>query len=371
VLSDMAKCYRVAANGNNENDGALLMTATPKSDASADGDRPPAASQLEGACLSIVTLPHPWPPRAPVILFRNEALTLVAESTGCLTAQVTAGDEVFRFTSCRLILSKDAPTTTNIGASWRLPAIMNVVVGRNIVLSTEDQSQVPPEVHVVSGVPNDVRDFSKENIAALEGRRRRLERVGQKPGRRSGGKEYAFQALQDEHRQISDLLDHIRRGQTYHVPGLLARVRLLIADRSQMPLLQMCAAMIGEPLIVYVPPITTGKQPWPDATLGSIVYAISATTADMTKNPADLDFWLQSRAMQVKGQLLNQGDLLWALGSTVGAHLDLNVHPSVDLLRSWNSEVEGVSLDFFIQYVCAVARVIMELSGRILLRTPK
>jgi hypothetical protein len=64
-----------------------------------------------------------------------------------------------------------------------------------------------------------------------------------------------------------------------------------------------------------VPPITTGKQPWADATLGSIVYAISATAADMTKNSADLDFWLQSRAMRVKGQLLNQRRCTCSSGS--------------------------------------------------------
>jgi hypothetical protein len=335
------------------------------------GDKPATPSQLEGTFLSIVTLPYPWPPRACTILFRNDALTLAAEPTGCLSTQVTAGGEAFRFTSCRLILSDDAPTTTNIGVSWRLPAAMNMIVGQNIVFSTEEPNLVPPEVRVTSGIPKDERDFSKENAEALEARRARLARVGQKPGRRSGGKEYAFQALHDEHRQISDLLDLIDRGQTYHVPGLLGRLRVLIADKNQMPLLQMCAAMINKPLIVYVPPITTLKTPWPDASLASIVYAISSTATDMTKNPTDLDFWLQSRAMQVNGKMLNQGELLWTMGSTVGAHLDPNVHPSVDLLRGWNSELEGVSLDFFIQYVCAVARVIRELSEHLLSRNPK
>jgi hypothetical protein len=56
-----------------------------------------------------------------------------------------------------------------------------------------------------------------------------------------------------------------------------------------------------------------------DANLVSMVYAITSSATEITKNQADLDFWLQSRAMQVKGKLLNQGDLLWALGSTVGA----------------------------------------------------
>jgi hypothetical protein len=51
------------------------------------------------------------------------------------------------------------------------------------------------------------------------------------------------------------------------------------------------------------------------ASAHSIVYAISATAADMTKNSADLDFWLQSRAMRVKGQLLNQRRCTCSSGS--------------------------------------------------------
>jgi hypothetical protein len=243
---------------------------------------------------------------------------------------------------------------------------MNMIVGRTIVISTEDNSVVLSEATITSGIPKDVRDYSKQNAEAVSKRRDRFAGSQPRPGRRRASNDAAFEALRMELRQITDLLSLIDQGNVDHVPGILARLRMTIAEGDPMPLLQMCAAMVNRPLVVYVPPITTSTKPLRSANLESIVYAISSIPTQLTKNAADLDVWLDSRAAQLKEQVLSQRKLLEHLGNTIGAHYAIDVHPMADLLRSWKSGIDGVDLDFLIRYVCSVAHVISELIPQIL-----
>jgi hypothetical protein len=325
----------------------------------------------EGSFLSILVFPWPWPPTARQIWVQHGVLTIAAEPEGCLTAEVASDGQVFKFTSCRLIVTHEQ-TTTNIGLSWKLPGIMNMIIGKTIgktiVISSESASLVPLEATITSGIPNDLRDFSKENAAKVQERHDAWARSHPKSGRRRAGEDEAFEALRQEHQQIGALLKLIDEGNIHHVPGLLARLRMVIAQEQPMPLLQLCAAMIDESLIIFVPPISSSKDPRQGVDLESLVYAISPVATGMTKNAADLDLWLDSRAAQYNGKIHSQREVINHLGNTAGAHFDIDVHPTVDMLRSWKSGINDATLDYLILYVCTVARVTEELIGHVLAR---
>jgi hypothetical protein len=326
---------------------------------------PSKDSALEGHFLSILVFPWPWPPASRQKWVQKEALTIFAETTGHLTVEITAQTQVCKFTSCRLIVSH-GQTTTNVGVSWKLPELVNMIVGKTFVISTEDASVVPSETTVISGVPGGERNFSEENAKKLKKRHDTLAGSQPVPGRRRGGKEEAFEALRQEYQQITELLKLIDQGGgTDNVPGLLSRIRMVIAQGRPMPLLQLCAAMIDEPLIVYVPPITADRKPQEGAG-DSFVYAISLVATDLTKNAADLDLWLDSRAAQYDEKIHSQREVINHLGNTIGSHFDLDIHPTVEMLRSWRTGIDGVDLNFLVRYACTLGYITKELISHVL-----
>jgi hypothetical protein len=157
------------------------------------------ALMSQGTILLIMTFPWPWPcPTRTQVVQRGPA-TIFAEPNGSLTVQIATDEEVFEFQSCELIF--DDQTSTNVGVSWKLPGSVNMIVGQTIVLSTDHGELVPAEARIATGVPNDIRDFSKENAEALARRRdafagyvadRKL-----KTGRRDATTGEIFDALQN------------------------------------------------------------------------------------------------------------------------------------------------------------------------------
>lgn len=317
-------------------------------------------------------LPWPWPSSTPTTIAERGPLKVFTCPDGRLTIDIVERQSAFQFKTCRLLLSE--PTGTFIAVSWQLPQTINMIVGQTIVLSTEQS--VPPEVRIASGIPHDTRDFSKENTEALKVRydtmvgsraQRRL-----KPNRRAVTTAELFEELENIQREITDLLNLIIQGKPYHVRALLRVLRSAITDIKDKPLpvLQLCAATINAPLIVYAPPVSAIKHPWPIPGLEFVAHLISAIPTPLARNNVDLDVWLESRAIQSAEILLNQKELITKLANSVGSHFDLHVPREVDMLHGWKSDIDGVDHDFLIRYTVAVATTIRDIISPILAAKP-
>jgi hypothetical protein len=291
-----------------------------------------------------------------------------------LTVQIATGEQTFSFQTCRLVF--DGQTSTNVGVSWNLRRAVSMIVGKTIVLSAEESSLVPAEVHIPSEVPNDVRDFSDQNADALIKRRDAFARYRAEKkftvGRRDATADEIIDALRRAQQQITELLNLVGKGEVDHVDGLLRLLRLTIADRTAepLPLLQLCAAMTDAPLIVFAPPITALKDPLPMAGVETVAFPISAVATDLLKNAVDLDVWLESRAAQLHGRVLRQRELINNIANTIAAHFDTQVRAETDMLRSWKSGISGVDLDFVLHYAVAISAAVRDIGISILAGRP-
>ncbi len=242
-----------------------------------------------------------------------------------------------------------------------------MIVGTTIVFSTEDPNIVPTQAAITGVIPNDIEDFSLQNDRAVAKRISTLGGTHPKPRRRRRTKDEMFSALRDELNQISDLLDHIDRREIYHLPGLASRLRLLIAEGDPMPLLQTSAAFVNRPLTVYVPPIgKLDRREVGDIGLLSVALTVSTTPTGVARNAADLDVWLETLAARIDGRLSSQREMIKQIGNTIGSHVDLDAHPTIDALRKIKSGVEGAELEMLVGYLASLARVSKKLIADIL-----
>ena len=328
----------------------------------------------EGIVRLMLTFPSPWPCPARTTLVEREGVAILAEPDGSLTVRLGSGGEVVEFQSSRLIF--DGPTSTNVGVCWKLPGSVDMIVGQTIVLSADHVELVPAEARIKSGVPNDTRDFSDENAAALARRRERLARYEAdktpRKGRRDASVDEIFEALATARQQIVELVEFVGKGKLYHSDGLLRLLRLTIADRTArpLPLLQHCAAITNSPLLVFAPPINANKEPLLIPGVQTFAVPISTAASDLLRNEVDLDIWLESRAAQLEGRVLSQHELLNNIASSVAAHFDTQVREEADMLRSWKSEIDGVDRDFVAHYVLAISSAVRDISEPILARRP-
>ena len=328
----------------------------------------------EGTILLMLTFPWPWPCRVRTKVVEREGVAIFAESDGSVTLRIERGGPAVEFRSCRLIF--DSKTSTNVGASWKLPNSVDMIVGQTIVLSTDHAEWVPAEARIASGVPNDRCDFSDENAAALARRREMLARYEADKkatkGRRDASVSEIFEALATARQQIVELVELVEKGKHYHSDGLLRLLRLTIADRTAkpLPLLQHCAAITNLPLLVFAPPIDANKEPLLMSGVVTLAFDISSIATNLLKNEVDLDVWLESRAAQVEGRVLSQSELLNNIANSVAAHFDTRVREEADMLRSWKSEIAGVDSDFVAHYVLAISWAVRDISEPILARRP-
>jgi hypothetical protein len=331
-------------------------------------ERPPAEDTSEqGTYLTIVTMPWPWPPAKSTVLARallqDGSVRLIAQPSGAIELELS-DKSISRFTTCPIIVPFEH-AAANIGASWKLP-LVNIIVGTSIVFSTENPAIVPAHFAIPGTIPNDTEDFSAESSRAVAKRKSTLGGTHPKPQRRRRTNEEILAALRDELRQITDLLAHVERGEIHHLPGLASRLRLLIAEGDPMPLLQVCAAIVDRSLTVYVPPITKlAQRKIGNEELLSLATAINNTPIGVARNAADLDVWLESPATIIKGRLSNQRELIKQIGNTMGSHVDLDAHPSVDALRSLSSGIDGAEIDQLTHYLMSLARVSIKLAENI------
>ena len=238
-------------------------------------------------------------------------LTLLAEIDG----KVSPLSEVLT-----VPLIVDTTRVAKLAFTWVNGAITAAACNSHFVYHPDEPDAVVDHV-VLQPSTHPLIDLSEKNEAALSRRAGRLE-----SWRIAGGDPkvaaYVYAALQDEVGQLRDLLALIKRGAEHHVPGVAARVRLLVTG-SPMGLLQFAAALKAYPLVLY-----TTSEPFREVdqkALYGLNLSGSPTPRGSDINPVDLDVWLRTPALVIHGKDLSVSNLITQIGNTVGAHLDLDV----------------------------------------------
>ncbi len=195
-------------------------------------------------------------------------------------------------------------------------------------------------------------------------------------GRERADNEYIFRGLSDAIVQVRDMIAHIEQGETAYASSLSSQIRMLIADTKQPTggLLQWCAAMVDQPLILYTaanPGLLPPKDVGPP--VDNIQFNASATPQLLTRNPVDLDVWLDLPAGQISDQLFNNREVIHKVASTIATHFDVDRHPLVGALRDSASQMDSLSgkIDFLVCYIRRVGHVIVHLSEQILAKKPR
>jgi hypothetical protein len=325
-------------------------------------------STVEGTCTLILTFPWPWPPSSPILFhvmpLENGLLNVSMETSGCLRAQLIGAGHGAEVISCPLRIP-GPDTMSQLWVFWKYPNI-DLFIRMSLIGSIERQREVPSAFAIIGGIPNpNLYDFSKENARAIQKRQGRFGGSHPKPGRKRGDTAFIFGALSTELLQLRDLLNLVEQGGAHHAAGLSNQLRKLIAIGDPMPLLQLCAAVINTPLLVYAGPRDGFPRRSLKPTQGWLVIA-TAEPSPLTKNPIDLDVWLDLDAISVANQTINNRALLRTIGNTVGSHFDIDVHPSVTMLRDSGATSNGQQTDLFLQYLRHVSRMIIGLSERVL-----
>ena len=326
-----------------------------------------------GASGFLLTINQPWPPTSNSVVFsakvKDGELTVTLIPPGRILARVVHDEIAMEVTSS--ILQISGPISELCLLGWEYPNTLAIHLGHSLIASLREPRRVPTIV-VIPPLRRHTqqRDFTDQNGRAQVARKGRLAGSHRKPGRLHEGSEYLFNSLQEEVAQLRDLLKLVEAGNSYHVRGIASRIRLLIIDGDPLPLLQMCAATIEEPLTMFTAAYPTRKLSLP---LGihpqfRLIFNGNATQLPHLLNPIDLDVWLGLGAAQIGAASITNRNLLKAIGDTVGSHLDRDVHFSISMLRQIVGDVPAGQLDMLVQYVCRSADLTVQLSDRILLR---
>jgi hypothetical protein len=247
---------------------------------------------------------------------------------------------------------------------------MGIIIEGELVAIANQDATIPDDFIVPAKKFDGISvDYSQDNATALSKRKHRLDGFNPVNGRIKGDKDYLFGQLEAELLQIRDLTSAIRKGQNHHTFGLSSRLRLLIsAGKTPMPLLQLSAATIGEPLIIYVLPKPL-HVPITDL-LGPAAYGLSCdmspTPTSRLVNPIDLDIWLEQPALTMKTAKVSHRKVLTVIGDTIGSHVDQYIHPYVHALLSMKTGIATDQGNQLIHYLLKVSDSALALCQRLL-----
>lgn len=94
-----------------------------------------------------------------------------------------------------------------------------------------------------------------------------------------------------------------------------------------------------------------------------VSFEISSHPTVIYQNPIDLDVWLDLHSANESENAYTHRQVLAAIGNTVGARVDRNIHPLVAALRLTKSATAGGGeYDLVVDYVRHVAIVALQLS---------
>jgi hypothetical protein len=340
----------------------------------------------EGTIAFRWTLPPPWPPINPGGIYERQyhggAVSIWSTTSGKIVGQITEGERVRAAVSCT-IHPITQPITIFVAVSWNAD-IVRIYLNGELAGSLPKEPGAPLEMFLETvSASNPEMEFSKENKQAQDKRSSTLGGTHPKHGRKRASDDYIFSGLQNECLQIRDLIQQIRGGGHHHISGLAGHLRTLIADRNNPTggLLQWCAAILNESLILYTDPgikntlrQTKGNNlvDLPDHPLSrgmevATIGVCSPTQVGVHQAPIDLDVWLNTGGAAISGKFYTNEQVLHLIGSTISAHFDVDQHPMVAAMQSFMSgDGSGKGIDGLGSHICRIADVTAMLCERVL-----
>jgi hypothetical protein len=205
-----------------------------------------------------------------------------------------------------------------------------------LVVSSSDPSKVEAKTYrVPPKLLGPTEDYTQKNAVAATKRLKQLATIHKNPKATQANKPYLLSALKNEALQLADLLALLRQGRNHHAAGIAARIRLLlIPTKGRMGLLQICAAHLGREVLVFTAtrPQTTipayARQP---SSL-RLSLSMSGTATTLFPTGVDIDLWLDMPGASINTKKFTAREVIAAIGNTMGAHTDPDLHPLVEHL---------------------------------------
>lgn len=313
-----------------------------------------------------------WPPIQSGTVFEKEIsdgkLILSAEPPGVLRLLVisTSGGNEYTLVNVRSCpLRMENGSAAMVLVSWR--GKFGKIRVNGTTVGTDDFFEEVPREFIPNGAPAHepallCENFSVENSKQIVKRRSKFDAISSKPTYVSGGAAHYFESLRAEINQVTDVLKLIEAGSLDHVRGLSSHLRLLVATGKPLPLLQLCAAVYGLPLLLYTSARPTLAPPASEKLGLQLSMPASPEPRPLFFNPVDLDVWLGFRAMTIGDTVISHRVLLKRIADTLGAHVDVDILPAVFVLRTEKVALsEKMPIDLMGQYVQKAAAAVLPL----------
>ena len=71
-------------------------------------------------------------------------------------------------------------------------------------------------------------------------------------------------------------------------------------------------------------------------------------------------------ATRIEGRASNQRELIQHIANNIGSHVDLDAHPTVDMLKSIKAGIEGAETELLVNYLLSLARISLKLINDVL-----
>lgn len=325
-----------------------------------------------GTTIGPVNLPDEWPSAEPFlfgeITLADGVLEIGSFTPGTIGARLIrwiGNDGLLIDEATSPIIERIVNAPITISIAWSEARFSSFRIKGTELLGTEVATIIldtPPSTDRGT-------DYSAANEKARNDRYHGLRGRPTNPNIIGGGRDFMLAALADEAHQIEDLLRLLAEGRDHHLPGLAARVRLMVygGRKRTYGLLQHCAAFDQLPLILFADRHPEAPVPLDDAL---VFHLIGAGKADpVFCNPIDLDVWLQMPALTIARQSFNHLDAINEIGNTIGAHRDDGIGPVAHALQIVRSG-SGQRYRDVERYVIAVAKILLELSRFVLAHAP-
>ena len=256
-----------------------------------------------------------WPPPVTQTLLRqgNGRLSLTVRGKPSGRLRVALEREGFAPLVVRTVhLRLRTPTILKVQIAWRGNEAVVAAAGQVIGSTTEfDPSGVVSPGEVEQSAPP-VDHVDNASMRAL----RRRQAASLVPASMSAGTvaERCLARLAPTTLVLADLARLVQQGRRHHLGGMVAAIRRLVQGSDHEPaLLQLCAGLMDQPLILYVPlAVPPDDEP---ATLLAAAFDVSDERGAGHELAIDLDAWLRhdarwsGNAGVPVGWLLRQADL--------------------------------------------------------------
>jgi hypothetical protein len=323
-----------------------------------------------------IELPTPWPPHRAVLLWRQTRadgeLVVSIEARGYFRARlIETGSQtpLFDLVSCPIIATPRR-RWVNWSLCWQTPSRMEMYADDSLIASAEHPDAAPSRFIVALSRGPVARPIDlalqKQNENARK--RRRDTWLGFKPGdgKIDGGRDHVRTQLRDRTDLLKEHVDGVRRGERRHTIGVAQDLRSLIVMSRPMPQLQQCAAADDRSLIVYSLP----SIPFPPSLTNGLVMLLELSVRrypDSVYNTAiDLDVWLEQPAFISEAGTLTHKKLVSEIGSTIGAHGDRAILPTVITLRAQETGAIDVETTLLEVYLTLLAEIVISLAEAVL-----